>query len=134
MRLSIDAMEMRGDDLTPEPRMPPTPGPSKRKKLDTVPLDTVPVQQAGENWNEWLDIRVADALDRFAEAYSEALINIVFTRISEAKRAAEARAKELEATIRELRAEITVLKEIFISKSGGVMRPENTSPRVIDLN
>jgi hypothetical protein len=101
------------------------PAPRVRRKRDTV------VQQAaGEEWNTWMDKRLADALDRFSDAYSDALINVVFKRIDRAKGEADARANELEATIRELRGEVTVLREM--TKSGGnVHIPGSSSHKVI---
>jgi hypothetical protein len=86
--------------------------PPKRRERG---LDTMPEQQRAAidaEWNRWLDVRVADALDRFSEEYSKHVIDIVFTRIHKAEDAAKAEIKQLRDEVGQLRAELTLLREI----------------------
>jgi hypothetical protein len=106
------------------------PVPRKRNRRDTPTTPPVAIEQQTAEWANWIDSRMAAALDRFSDAYSVAVIQTVFSRIDKAKKLADDRADELEATIHELQAEVTVLREMIKSGSN-VHIPGSSSHKVI---
>jgi hypothetical protein len=103
------------------------PAPRLRKKTDTVAVQTA----GGDDWDDWLGAR----LNKFADEYSEAVIRVVFSRMDRFKKASDAQIAQLEATVRELRAEVSALREIIKSGGGnGIVRSEAMPRRTIDIN
>jgi len=103
------------------------PIPRVRKKTDTVAVR----QTSGSDWDDWLGAR----LNKFADEYSEAVIRVVFSRMDRFKKASDAQIAQLEATVRELRAEVFALREMIKSGGGnGIVRSDSMPRRTIDIN
>jgi hypothetical protein len=104
---------------------PPTP--RLRKKTDTVAVR----QTLGTDWDDWLGAR----LNKFAEEYSEMMVRVTFTRMDRFKKASDAQIAQLEATVRDLRAEVFALREMMIKNGGSnIVRSDSPPRRTIDIN
>jgi hypothetical protein len=106
----IDNMKMREpamDDVVVKEWTPP-----KRRERG---LDTVSPEQRffiDASWNEWLDIRVAAALNNFSEIYSREVVDLMFTRMDKVKADAEVEIQKLREEVGQMRAELTLLREL----------------------
>jgi hypothetical protein len=70
-------------------------------------------QEDPQTLNNWADTKIAAALDRFSEEYSENVINIVFTRMEKHKKAAQTEINQLKTQVAELRGEVNLLRELL---------------------
>ena len=70
------------------------------------------------DWNNWLDTRMAAALDRFNTEYSEAAVQLFFGRMTKHKKEAEEKINELKNEVAVLRGEVNVLRDM-LKKDGG---------------
>jgi hypothetical protein len=107
------------DHIVPEPR----PAPMKRRERG---LDTLPQQQEPnwDGWNNWLDTRVAAALDKFSEAYSDELIKVVFSRMDKHREAAVTEITQLKAELSEMRGELRLARELLLGKVAPMRKPD----------
>jgi ribosomal protein L29 len=100
------------------------PAPRLRKKRDTV------ATSSASDWDDWLGAR----LNKFAEEYSNEIVRVTFSRMDRFKKASDAQIAQLEATVRELRAEVFTLREMIKSGGSSIVRSEATPRRTIDIN
>jgi hypothetical protein len=74
------------------------------------------VQDPQENydaWNEWADMRIAAALDKFSTEYSDAVVELMFGRMNKHKEATETEINQLKTEVAELRGEMNLLRELL---------------------
>jgi hypothetical protein len=70
-------------------------------------------QEYYDAWNNWVDTRIAAALDKFNTEYSEAVVDLMFGRMDKHKKAAETEINQLKTEVAELRGEMNLLKELL---------------------
>jgi predicted ArsR family transcriptional regulator len=69
-------------------------------------------QETAQAWVDFMDTRVAEALNQFSKAYSDEIVELMFTRMAKIKSEADAEILALKQEIKELRVQMLKLREI----------------------